>query len=312
MPKLSYYSPDENVSITEITPAWLGKKINAVKMLLQGRLEKDNIISESAAFNIRRYTTIKDLPSDVVAYDNCAKFYTDTKNPYDDIFKELVKLCKASPDVAVVGGALDSEMSATFAVEQNKANDEAEDGDSCATSETYNLKKELEIPPNYVPMNWGEFADLMIANGYLPKTIKVKQTGELVLENPDIIPSTDSGKKAYILDEFRKTEKDYVETMNYWRDGDSTNVNVNMVSASKDKGEFWGHDVQEPVIQAQCSFPKCEFIQKRNVLAYDTQVKFEVNLGRVEPDDDQNDLKYLKSQGFSSVKLIPEILCKVI
>lgn len=313
MPKLSYYKPDEDQSKTEITPSWLGKKINAVKMLLQGRLEQDNIIEETNANTIKRYTVIKDYPSDVVGYDNCAKFYTNEKNPYADIFQELVKLHKASPDVAVVGGTLDSEMSATFTVEQNEANDEDVDGDSCATSETYNLKKELEIPPNYVPMNWGELADLMVANGYFPKQIKIDTAKkELYLAEADAIPDDDTEKKNAILRHFNKIKSDWVETMNYWRDGESTNVNVNMVSPSGDKGAVWGHDVQTPVIQAQCSFPKCEFIQKRNVLSYSTYVKFEVNLGRVEPDDSVNDIKYLKSKGFSTVKLVPEILCKVI
>lgn len=308
MPKIGYYigTQAQTPVKTEVTKEFLQQKIAVAKALLQGNIDLENIVARNLNTNV-----IKDFPDDVTGFDNCMKFFHFSKDddPYTDLFKKLVAMCKASPDVAVVGGTQDSEMSATFTIEKKQANDESEDGSSGAVSETYNLKKELEIPPNYEPMTWGELADLMVANGFTPKVIKIdSDKGELYLDDSLAVIKP----KEYILSTYGKQEDEIVETMNYWRDGNSTKVNVDLVSSKDDLGKNWAHDVQCPVVQVQCDFPKCESVLKRNVLSYSTYVKFEVNLAKVKPGTDTEDLKYLDSEGFATVKLVPEILCKVI
>lgn len=320
MPKIPYNYLD-NTQNTDVDKNFLQKRISSAKWLLQGKVDKENIIPLNLNTN-----TIKDFPSDVTAFDNSMKFFVNKTegqnneytNPYKDLFLELVKLYKASPDVAVVGGTLDSEMSATFSIEKK----EAEDGNVLA-SDSVLVKKEIEIPPNYTPMIWGELADLMIANGYVPPLISLASNGDLIVENVEDVAergnqeainilASDNSKKEYILKRFRRDEKEYVETMNYFRDGNYVSIGVNVTKGSSDKGEIWGQDVEEVVIQTNCDFPKADFDSKTNNINYSAHIDFAVNLKRIEPKDAVNkELEYLKDEGFSSVKLIPEILCRV-
>lgn len=310
MPKIAYKIGIEPQQ--EVTKEWIQEKLNAAKALMQGRIDEENLCGNNTKQLLK---TVKDRPTEVVAYDNCMKFFQRVGTPDEqslgdhtpvvDLFAMLVNLCKASPDVAVVGGTLDSEMSATFTKEEGSLSDE--EIKQGATGESYLLKKELEIPQNYIPMTWGELADLMIASGFSPKNIYLSDKGFLSLSNDDKAET-----KNEILKRFGVSSDTIVETMNYWRDGDSTKVDVNMLFASKDTTEVWGHDVEAPIIQVQCPFPVADLNLEKNVIEYNTTVKFEVNLKRVEPSDNVKDLEYLKQGGFATVKLVPEILCKVV
>ena len=306
MPKIAYeigIDPQRKV-----TKEWIQEKLNAAKALMQGRIDEENLCADNPEQLMK---TIKDRPTEVVAYDNCMKFFQKVgdslvlgeRTPYVDLFLELVNLCKASPDVAVVGGTLDSEMVSTFTTE-----DSAADGSDTQTSYTDVVTKDLEVPPNYIPMTWGELADLMIAANF-PTTEIYFDGDELKLR--EVSPDD---KKQYILDNILNVaENDYVCNIGYSINWNKTKTNTNYYVNKDDKTDAFGADPYAPVILPEFGLPNIFFDQATNTIKISEMVQFFKSLAHIsESFDEETDYKYTKASGATTVRFIPEFLCKVV
>ena len=304
MPKIAYeigIDPQRKV-----TKEWIQEKLNAAKALMQGRIDEENLCADNPEQLMK---TIKDRPSEVVAYDNCMKFFTQNylANPVTQLFAALVEMSKASPDIAVIGGTLDSEIVSTYSTEDSKAT-----GDDVQLSYTDNKIKDMEIPANYSPMTFGELADLMIANNFQTKEIQLDEdTGELTLVNKTV---SDTAKKKYILDEvLNKAASDYAIAYGYTVNWSKTKVNVNYYVNSDDSASGWGADVYAPVLFPEFGLPEVKFEEEKNNVKITETIQFFKSLGKVKNNyNAAEDYKYIKSDGATTVRLIPEILCKVV
>lgn len=303
MPKIAYeigIDPQRKV-----TKSWIQEKLNSIKALLQGRIDEENLCANNTEQLMK---TIKDRPTEVVAFDNSMKFFTQTalSNPVNQLFYELISMTKASPDIAVVGGTLDSEIVSTYSTEDSKAS-----GDDVQLSYTDNKIKDMEIPPNYIPMTWGELADLMIVNNFTPKKI-VLQDGRLKLDENTDIPAEE--KKKYILDSvLNAAEDDMCITYGYTVNWSKSKTNVNYYTADRDSASGWGADVYAPVLFPEFTMPDVKFVEERNTVRIKETIQYFKSLAKVSNKyDDADDFKYTKSEGATTVRLIPEILCKVV
>lgn len=306
MPKIAYeigIDPQRNV-----TREWIQEKLNSVKALLQGRVDTENLCADNAAQLLK---TVKDRPTEVVAFDNSMKFFKKDgdsldfgkRTPVVDLFMELVNLCNASPDVAVVGGTLDSEMVSTFTTE-----DSAADGSDTQTSYTDVVTKDLEVPPNYIPMTWGELADLMIAADF-PTTEIYLDGDELKLR--EVSPEN---TKQYILDDMLNVaENDYVCNIGYSINWNKTKTNTNYYVNKDDKTDAFGADPYAPVILPEFGLPNIFFDQATNTIKISETVQFFKSLAHIsESFDEETDYEYTKASGATTVRFIPEFLCKVV
>lgn len=309
MPKIAY-----EVGIDpqrKVTKEWIQEKLNSVKALLQGRIDTENLCADNAAQLLK---TIKDRPTEVVALDNSMKFFKKDgdsldfgkRTPVVDLFMELVNLCNASPDVAVVGGTLDSEMVSTFTTE-----DSSSDGNDTQTSYTDVVTKDLEVPPNYIPMTWGELADLVAQSSFELTEIQMdSNTGELSLAKKTGVDD----RKEYILENvFNADKNNYAYTLGYSVNWSKSKTDSNYYTSSRDSASGWGADVYAPVIFPEFGLPDIKFEEEANNLKMVETIQFFKSLAKIKSDySTADDYKYTKSSGATTVRLIPEFLCKVV
>lgn len=309
MPKIAYeigIDPQRKV-----TKEWIQEKLNSVKALLQGRIDTENLCANSQKQLLK---TVKDRPTEVIAFDNSMKFFKKDgdsdefgkRTPVVDLFMELVNLCNASPDVAVVGGTLDSEMVSTFTTE-----DSAADGSDTQTSYTDVVTKDLEVPPNYIPMTWGELADLVAQSSFELTEIQMDlNTGELSLAKKTGVDD----RKQYILENvFNADKNNYAYTLGYSVNWSKSKTDSNYYTSSRDSASGWGVDVYAPVIFPEFGLPDIKFEEEANNLKLVETIQFFKSLAKIKSDySTADDYKYTKSSGATTVRLIPEFLCKVV
>lgn len=311
MPKIAYeigIDPQRKV-----TKEWIQEKLNSAKALMQGRIDEENLCADNPEQLMK---TIKDRPTEVVAYDNCMKFFQRVGTPDEqslgdhtpvvDLFAMLVNLCKASPDVAVVGGTLDSEMVSTFTTEDSSA-----DGNDTQTSYTDVVTRDLEVPPNYIPMTWGELADLVAQSSFELTEIQMdSNTGELSLAKKTGVDD----RKQYILENvFNADKNNYAYTLGYSVNWSKSKTDSNYYTSSRDSASGWGADVYAPVIFPEFGLPDIKFEEEANNLKMVETIQFFKSLAKIKSDySTAGDYKYTKSSGATTVRLIPEFLCKVV
>lgn len=309
MPKIAYemgIDPQRKV-----TREWIQEKLNSVKALLQGRVDTENLCANSQKQLLK---TVKDRPTEVIAFDNSMKFFKKDGDVYEfgkrtpvvDLFMELVNLCNASPDVAIVGGTLDSEMVSTFTTE-----DSSSDGNDTQTSYTDVVTKDLEVPPNYIPMTWGELADLVAQSSFELTEIQMdSNTGELSLAKKTGVDD----RKQYILENvFNADKNNYAYTLGYSVNWSKSKTDSNYYTSSRDSASGWGADVYAPVIFPEFGLPDIKFEEEANNLKLVETIQFFKSLAKIKSDySTADDYKYTKSSGATTVRLIPEFLCKVV
>lgn len=313
MPKIAYdfgLNPQQAV-----TKEWIQEKLNAAKALMQGRIDEENLCADNPEQLMK---TIKDRPTEVVAYDNCMKFFQERdgsidlggKTPYEDLFWELVNLCKASPDVAVVGGTLDSEIVSTYSIEDLNTESDTQ------TSYIDVIQKDLEVPPNYFPMTWNELADLMVANKFeLQEIVIDENSGKLSLSKIDSSSMSAEEKKKYICDKILGvSQTDYAASVGFTVEWSASKTNVNYYEKDNDKSkDTFGADVYAPVLCPEFDFSTNEFNSEKNTFEVYSNITFFKSLAKQGSEfEETGDFKYTKSSGATTIRFIPEFLCKVV
>ena len=279
MPKISYIDKVKNgFDDTEVTAELIQNRLASINFLLRGYIDSDNLLdNESSGKTVYiNQSTIMDLASETLPVDYSMKFFSHERSGesvYHKVYEELVDVCDSNPAFMTVGGIQDSEM--IWEYSDPRVSEELPDITRfLELSSTIN--KDVEIPPYFVPMTWGELYEKI--KGFEIKKTANSDSGYAV---EGLITSLDE-----FLDDFEVKPDEYVQ-----------NTQVNRSSGGivwYSAGDLSG--VESSIRLKEVVLPKLSFKEKTNVLNFSAIIDAALS--------DEN--------GYMLLRFIPSVLCRVL